>query len=320
MDRGIAFFDTAPTYGNGASETLLGRVLRTRRDSVTIATKVGPRDDPRTSLDASLRRLGTDYVDLLQLHEAPDAWETRLEILTDLQEEGKARAIGLCNATHRQLRRARELAPVATYQGPYNLFDRDVEERELPLCRELGLGFLAYRPLASGLLTGKYASPPQFPEGDHRRRIYWFKGTEFARRHRAIERLRPVAVREGLTLPALALAWVYSQPGVGVVLAGARSTQQVDENLAGARRLTPDTLGAIDRIVAAEFPPACANEQARAQAATWGERDRFIVERLDGRTRYETIAAQWTDRGAQPMIAAQIKVFADQLSERGLLT
>jgi aryl-alcohol dehydrogenase-like predicted oxidoreductase len=319
VDRGIAFFDTAPTYGNGASETLLGRVLRTRRDAVTIATKVGPRDDPRTSLDASLRRLGTEYVDLLQLHEALDGWETRLEVLTALQEEGKARAIGLCNATHRQLRRARELAPVATYQGPYNLFDRDVEERELPLCRELGLGFLAYRPLASGLLTGKYASPPQFAEADHRRQIYWFKGKEFERRHRAIERLQPVAAREGLTLSALALAWVYSQPGASVVLAGARSTEQVEQNLAGARQLTPDTCHTIDHVVAEAFPPARATAECREQASAWGERERFIVERLDGKTRYEAVAAAWTDRGDKPMIAAQVKVFVDQLAEQDLM-
>jgi aryl-alcohol dehydrogenase-like predicted oxidoreductase len=318
VDRGVTFFDTAPAYGNGASEALLGRVLRGRRDAVTIATKIGPRDDPRASLEASLRRLGTEYVDLIQLHEALAGWEARLETLTDLQAQGKARAIGLCNATHLQLRRACELAPVATYQGAYNLFDRDVEQRELPLCRAQGLGFLAYRPLASGLLAGKYAAPPTFGDGDHRRQIYWFQGPEFERRRRVIGRLRPIAERERLTLAPLALAWVYSQPGVGVVLAGARRPEQVDENLAGAKHLTPDTCAAIDQVVADEFPPARASGEARTEAAGWGERERFIVERLDGRTRYEAIAAEWTDRGAQPMIAAQIKTFADQLAAQGL--
>ena len=322
LDRGVTFFDTAPSYGDGTSETLLGRVLRSRRDAVTIATKVGPRDDPRASLEASLRRLGTEYVDLIQLHAALDGWEARLEALAGLQAQGKARGIGLCNATHLQLRRARELVPVATYQGSYNVFDRDVEQRELPLCREQGLGFLAYRPLAAGLLTGKYAAPPAFGDDDHRRRIYWFRGAEFERRRRAIVRLWPIAERLGLTLAALALAWVYSQPGVGVVLAGARSAEQVDQNLVGARRLAPDTRAAIDEVVSDEFRPAQASAACREQAATWGERERFIVERLDGRTRYEAIAAEWTDRGggAQPMIAAQIKTFADQLHERGLLT
>ncbi|HEV8263432.1 MAG TPA: aldo/keto reductase [Gemmatimonadales bacterium] len=318
LERGITFFDTAPTYGDGASETLLGRALRGSRDRVTIATKVGPKGDPRASLEDSLRRLDTPYVDLVQLHEALGEWERILEALHRLQDEGKARAVGLCNATHLQIRRAREIAPVVAYQGPYNLFDRDVEQRDLPLCRDQGLGFLAYRPLASGLLAGTYNAPPTFSAGDHRRSIYWFKGPEFERRRQIIERLRPIADREGMKLPALALAWVYSQPGVSVVLAGARSAEQVDQNLAGTRHLTRDTCAAIDEIVADEFRPARATAACRQQASSWGVRERFIVEGLDGRTPYEAIAAAWTDRGDKPMVAAQVKVFADQLAQQGL--
>ncbi len=320
IDRGITFFDTAPAYGGGASEAILGRAARGRREAVVIATKVGPRDDPTASLEASLTRLATDYVDVVQLHEALPGWELQLEKLHGLQEQGKARAIGLCNATHLQLQRGRAIAPIVTYQGAYNLFDRDVEERELPACRKHRLRFLAYRPLASGLLSGKYGAAPTFADGDHRSRIYWFKGREFERRQRVIERLRPIANRLGLTLAALALAWVYSQHDVGVVLAGARSVEQVNQNLAGARRLGSDTLRAIDAIVAAEFAPARAAPSAHTQATSWGERERFIVARLDGRTRHEAIAAEWTDRGDTPMIAAQVKVFVDQLAERGLVT
>ena len=321
-DRGITWFDTAPTYGNGASEMLLGRVLRERREAIAIATKVGPRDDPRTSLEASLRRLGSEYVDLLQLHEALPGWEAQLELLHELQERGKARAIGLCNATHLQIQRATEIAPIVAYQGAYNLFDRDAEEREIRTCQQHGLGFLAYRPLASGLLSGKYsaASAPIFAPGDHRSAIYWFKGAEFARRQQVIERLRPVAQRAGLTLAALALAWVYSRPGVNIVLAGARTVEQVDQNLGGARRLEPDIARSIDAIVADQFAPARATPTALAAAATWGERERFIVARLDGRMRYEAIAAAWTDKGDKPMIAAQVKVFVDRLAEQGLVT
>ncbi len=320
-DRGITWFDTAPAYGNGTSEMLLGRVLRERREAIAIATKVGPRDDPRASLEASLQRLGSEYVDLLQLHEALPGWEAQLEQLHKLQEQGKARSIGLCNATHLQIQRATEIAPIVTYQGAYNLFDRDAEEREIPTCQKHGLGFLAYRPLASGLLSGKYSAPsaPTFAPGDHRSAIYWFKGAEFARRQQVIERLRPIAQRAGLTLAALALAWVYSRPGVNIVLAGARSVEQVDQNLAGAKRLDPDIVRSIDAIVAAEFAPARATPTAHTAAATWGERERFIVARLDGRMRYEAIAAAWTDRGERPMIAAQVKVFVDQLAEQGLV-
>src|SRR5947207_1320618 len=172
------------------------------------------------SLEASLRRLATDYVDLVQLHEALEGWERRLEQLHTLQEQGKALGVGLCNATHHQLARALEIAPVVAYQGPYNLFDRDVEQRELPLCQARQIAFLAYRPLAAGLLSGKYVAPPEFPAADHRRKIYWFKGREFERRRTAIEGLASIARRLDMPLSGLALAWVLGQPGVSIVLAG----------------------------------------------------------------------------------------------------
>src|SRR3989440_7747584 len=189
VELGITFFDTAPTYGDGASESLLGRALKADRDRVAIATKVGPRDDPRRSLEASLRRLATDYVDLIQLHEALEGWERQPEQLHTLQEKGKALAVGLCNASSRQLAQALEIAPVAAYQGPYNLFDRGVEQRELPLCRERRITLHAYRPLGAGLLSGKYPTAPEFPAADHRCKIYWFKGREFERRRMVVERL-----------------------------------------------------------------------------------------------------------------------------------
>src|SRR5256714_5672743 len=320
LERGVTVFDTAPTYGDGASEALLGRVLRPQRERVAIATKVGPRDDSRASLEASLRRLQTDYVDLVQLHEATDRWEWRLDELYRLQRQGKALAIGLCNATHLQLARALELVPLAAYQGPYNLFDRDVEQRELPLCRERGLAFLAYRPLAAGLLTGKYSTPPQFPASDHRSGIYWFKGREFTRRRAAIERLEPLAQRRGASLGALALAWVLQRPGVSIVLAGARTAAQVDENLgAAALALTPDEVVRIDAVVSDTFRPAPAGARARSLASAWGLPERPARERLGGSHRHGAIAAEWTDRGGPPMIAAQVKVLCDQLAEQGLV-
>ncbi len=320
VERGVTFFDTAPTYGDGASESLLGRALRPHRARVTIATKVGPRADPRQSLEASLRRLQTDYVDLVQLHETGDGWERQLEQLDGLRRAGKARAVGLCNATHLQLARALELVPLAAYQGPYNLFDRDAEQRDLPLCRERRVAFLAYRPLAAGLLTGKYTTPPAFSAGDHRRGIYWFTGREFGRRRAALDRLEPLALTLGMSLGTLALAWALARPGVAVVLAGARSAAQVDENLAAtARVLTPGEVAQVDSVVREAFPPPRASERARALAAAWGDRERHSVERLNGDASYETIAASWTDRGQQPMIAAQVKVFCDQLADQGLV-
>ena len=208
---------------------------------------------------------------------------------------------------------------MAAFQGPYNLFDRDVEQRELPLCRERQIAFLAYRPLAGGLLSGKYPTPPEFAADDHRRKIYWFKGREFERRRVVVERLGAIAHRLDMPLSAVALTWVLARPGVGIVLAGARSPEQVEQNLAGARPLTPGTLAEVDRIVADAFPWVRATEALKQEASTWGERERFIVQRLDGKTSAELIAALWTDGHATPMVAAQVKVFCDQLAERGLV-
>ena len=316
---GIVWFDTAPTYGDGESERLLGRALGSDRARVRIATKVGPKDDPRRSLEQSLHRLGTDYVDLVQLHEIAEGWESRLEALHQMQLAGKARAIGVCNASHVELSRALRVAPVVAYQGPYNLFDRDVEERLLPLCREHGLAFLAYRPLASGLLGGAFSEPPRFPEGDHRARLYWFRGAEFERRRTVIGRLTELAGARGISLPALALRWLLSRPGVSIVLAGARSTAHIADNLTALDAPLGDENGQeIEAALQSVFRLPAATGAAAREARRWGPRERFIVEHLDGRATPEAIAAAWTDRGEQPMVAAQVKVFADQLLASGL--
>jgi myo-inositol catabolism protein IolS len=317
FELGIRFFDTAPTYGD--SERLLGRIFASHREQVSIATKVGPLDDPRSSLEASLERLGTDHVDLFQLHELAESWESSLESMNRLREEGKARALGLCNASHVQLRRALEIAPVAAFQEIYNLFDRDVEERMLPLCEELRIDFMAYRPLASGLLTGKFSSRPQFAEDDHRNRIYWFRGKELERRAKVLERLRPIAERGASPVSGIALGWLRSRPGVGKILMGARTPAQVESNVRNANPLSESEVAEVDRIVAEVYRPPRATAALLEAAQTWGERERFIIQCLDGKTSYEAIAAGWSDSGGKPMIAAQVKTFADRLATRGLL-
>jgi hypothetical protein len=169
-------------------------------------------------------------------------------------------------------------------------------------------------------LGGAYRSAPSFPEDDHRRNIYWFSGSEFVRRHGAIERLEGLARGRGTSLAALALAWVLARPGVTIVLAGARTTGQVDDNVTAVERpLTADEVREIDAIVAQAFQPLRATPAARGLAAGWGARERYIVEQLDGLKTYEAVAAGWTDRGEQPMVAAQVKVFCDQLAEQGLV-
>ena len=320
FDRGIRFFDTAPTYGG--SEALIGRALAAHRDEVLLATKVGPSDDVAASLEASLRRMGTDRVDVLQLHEVGERFEESLEAMARLREAGKALHLGLSNATPPQIRKAIELAGIEGYQGPYNLFDREAEQRVLPLCLERGVAFLAYRPLASGLLAGTFgADPPPFEEGDHRARIYWFKGREYERRQAVIARLRQLAERRGTPLPALALGWVLARPGVGIALAGARTPEQVDQNVsAGHRPLRPDEIGEIDTVVAEVFRPPASTARARELAAGWAARERFIVERLDGTGSYEAVAAEWSDGERPPLTTAQVKVFADDLVDRELAT
>lgn len=321
LELGVTFFDTAPTYG--ASEALLGRVLRPHRAAVTIATKVGPRDDPRVSLEASLRRLDTEYVDLLQLHEPGERFEWSLEVLAQLLREGQVRAVGLCNATPALLAAALSIAPLATYQAPYNLFDRGVELGELDLAREHRLTFIAYRPLASGLLAGSFGSgsPPAFAEGDHRRRVYWFRGHEYERRTAVIELLRPLAERRGGALAGLALAWARSRPGVSVVLVGVRTADQWDTSTTGAERpLTAAESAAIDAAIATVYRPARATGRAVQAAQGWGPREQFIVERLDGRASAEAIAAACEDRSGPPLTTAQVRVFVDQLADQGLVT
>ena len=276
-ERGVTFFDTAPTYGDGDIRAPLGTAFGPVRDAVKCHQGWAARRPPdlagRLPLPARI-----EYVDLAQLHEVGPRYEWSLERLHKLIDQGKTRAIGLCNATRAQIARAATIAPIATYQGPYNLFDRDVEQRELPLCREVGLAFLAYRPLASGLLGGKYAAAPQFPDGDHRNRIYWFKGREFARRVAVVEALRPIAARLELLLPALALAWVLARRG-SEQCAG-RSAQPRSRWMRTSRHRTRHRHRISDRPCRwRAFRPDCAPDLARALSSSWGALERFIVER-----------------------------------------
>jgi len=297
--------------------------LAGKRDRVVIATKVGPRDDPRESLEESLRRLNTDYVDLLQLHEVGESFERSLEELARLKEEGKALEIGLCNATHGQLSKGLEGAPLSAYQAAYNLFDREVEQRELPLCAAKGLQFLAYRPLASGMLTNKFAAggTAPFAPDDHRRGIWWFKGEELRRRGLVLDRMKQIADEAERSVSGLALAWLLNRPGVNVVLAGARTPGQLEENLLAMHKpLTRAEAEAVDLIVSEVFRPARATAEAVRQAAGWGGREKFIVDRLDGVTPYDEIAAAWSDANGSHLMGAQVRQFVDQLAAEDLVS
>lgn len=268
LDMGITTIDTAPVYGFGLSEEILGEALARRqipRDKVVIATKFGmewdEREEPwrnakperiRRELEDSLRRLRTDYIDVYQIHwpdpDTPIA-ETA-QAVKELYEAGKIRAIGVCNYSVEQLEEWRRVAPLHSVQPRYNLLERDIEADVLPYCREHGLGILAYSPMARGLLTGKFTENPTFRPGDNRQTDPRFTGEAYKRHLRIVERLKAMAAERGKTVAQLAVRWVLDQPGVTVALWGARTPEQIRE-AAGVSgwRLSRDDLARIDAIL-----------------------------------------------------------------------
>jgi aryl-alcohol dehydrogenase-like predicted oxidoreductase len=263
LAAGITFLDTADVYGgDGASERLIGEALEGRRDRVVLATKFGmplggdsgePRGSrayARRALEASLQRLRTDRVDLLYYHE-PDGVTPLAETLGALSElaaEGKIRAYGVSNLDAAQLRAAAAAGDerLAALQNEYNLLERDAERELLPLCREHGIGFVPYFPLASGLLTGKFRRGAEPPPGTRlSARPERFTGAVFDR----LEALEAFAAERGHTLLELAVAGLASQPGVASVIAGAMRPEQVAANAAaGEWELGPDDLEALARL------------------------------------------------------------------------
>jgi aryl-alcohol dehydrogenase-like predicted oxidoreductase len=258
LEAGITFFDTAEAYGNGGeSERLLGEILEGRRDQVVLATKfawkadagLATADNVRSAIAGSLERLRTDYVDLYYLHR-PDATtpiaET-LQALHELVQAGTVRAIGCSNFSADQLseadRVARELGTTrfTVLQNHYNLLRRDDDADVLPLCRELGVAYVPYFPLASGLLTGKYRRGEPAPEGTR------LAGREIDQEQfDRIEALTRFAEERGHTLLELAIGALASTPGIGAVIAGATKPEQVRANAAAAEWwLSEDELGEL---------------------------------------------------------------------------
>jgi aryl-alcohol dehydrogenase-like predicted oxidoreductase len=270
LDAGIDFLDTADIYGKGQSEEFLGRTLAGRRERVVLATKFGmPMDDERKgarpeylrrALEDSLRRLGTDRVDLYQLHQ-PDPGVPIAETLGALDElvkAGKVRQIGCSNFSAAQLREAeaaaRAGARFVSVQNEYSLFHREPEREVLAECTRLNLAFIPYFPLASGILSGKYRKGIPAPQGTRITTGPRFAGLLAEESMDRVERLATFAEARGHTLLELAFAWLLARGQVASVIAGATSVEQVRANAAaGARgwRLTTEELAEIDRIVPA---------------------------------------------------------------------
>ncbi|MCA9709276.1 MAG: aldo/keto reductase [Myxococcales bacterium] len=256
---GVTTFDTAEDYGAGHGERVLARALGSRRDEIVIATKVSwdhlRRDQIVAACERSLANLGTDWIDLYQIHWPAGTFgseavplEESMEALVQLRQAGKIRAIGVSNFDADQLRRACALGPVDALQPAYSLLWRHAERDLIPLCRELDVAVLAYSPLAQGLLAGAFGPEPGLEDGDNRRDNRLFQPPTFARARAAVESMRPLAERLGVSLAQLALAWVADQPGTAAVV-GARNAAQAAANAAaGALILEPDMRTALDRI------------------------------------------------------------------------
>ena len=240
LAEGITFLDTADIYGGGHSERFLGEILEGRRDQVVLATKFGMADDGSGSRDyvrraiaGSLERLRTDVVDLYYYHR-PDGVTPIAETIAamaELADEGTVRAIGVSNFSAAQLDEAAQAGPVVVLQNRYNLLERDAEADVLPRCSELGVAFIPYFPLASGLLTGKYRRGEPPPAGSRlERRRDALSDEAFDR----VEQLAEFARARERSLLELAIAGLASQPAVASVIAGATSPEQVRENAAAA--------------------------------------------------------------------------------------
>jgi aryl-alcohol dehydrogenase-like predicted oxidoreductase len=244
MDAGITTFDTAEAYGNGHSEKVLGKAIGSRRNKVQILSKVFSNhlkyDQVITACNRSLKNLDTDYLDLYQIHWPPGSFgakpvplEETMGALADLKDQGKIRAIGVSNFSLDQLKAVSALGPIDSLQPPYSLLWRHVETDALAWCREKGITVLAYSPMAQGLLTGKFGPDHQFEKGDHRSSNRLFQPDIYPLVQRALDQLRPIAARKGITMAQLALAWVIAKPGV-CAIAGARNPEQSADNAQAA--------------------------------------------------------------------------------------
>ena len=213
LDLGVTFLDTADMYGVGRNEELVGKAIKDRRDQVTLATKFGNVRTPeggfagikgtpeyvRASCDASLKRLGVDHIDLYYQHrvDTQTPIEDTVGAMAELVQAGKVRFLGLSEAAPATIRRAHAVHPIAALQTEYSLWSREPEEKILPTCRELGIGFVAYSPLGRGFLTGQIKSPEDLPADDFRRNSPRFQGENFARNLELVAKIEEIASGKG---------------------------------------------------------------------------------------------------------------------------
>ncbi|MFD3492654.1 aldo/keto reductase [Streptomyces sp. NPDC058690] len=275
VDLGVTLIDTAEVYGPYVNEELVGRALTGRRDEVVLATKFGlishadadggmhvidsAPANIRAAVEGSLKRLGTDHIDLYYQHRIdPDTpIEDVAGTVAELVQEGKVRYFGLSEAGPDTIRRAHAVHPVTAVQSSYSLWNREVEERVLPALRELSIGFVPYSPLGHGFLTGTLRSPEQFDEGDWRRTSPRFQGENFQRNLALADEVRVVGDEVGATPAQVALAWLLAKGEHIVPIPGTKRVTRVEENSAADTvELTAEQLAKLDRL-----PPAAGSDE-----------------------------------------------------------
>jgi aryl-alcohol dehydrogenase-like predicted oxidoreductase len=268
LELGVTLFDTAEAYGPFTNEVLLGSALEGRRNQVVLATKFGFRIEGnqlvgtdsrpahiREVVEASLRRLRTDRIDLLYQHRVDPAVpiEDAVGAMADLVREGKVRFLGLSEAGEATIRRAHAVHPISALQSEYSLWERNLEEEILPLLRELGIGLVAFSPLGRGFLTGTARRAEDYPEGDYRRGDPRFQGANFDANMRAASVVQELARRRGATPSQVALAWLLHKGEDIVPIPGTKRRRYLEENIAaGGLALSPEETGELDRALAPE--------------------------------------------------------------------
>jgi aryl-alcohol dehydrogenase-like predicted oxidoreductase len=269
LDLGLTFFDTADMYGPFTNEVLLGRALGARRDEAVIATKFGNVRDPddptkrsingrpeyvRQACDASLSRLGTDYIDLYYQHRVdPDTpIEETVGAMGELVRTGKVRYLGLSEAAPATIRRAHAVHPISALQTEYSIWARDPEAEILPTLRELGIGFVPYSPLGRGFLTGTLRSLDQLEENDFRRYQPRFLGDNLAANIAIVEQIDTLASAKGCTAAQVALAWVHAQGRDVAPIPGTKRRRYLEENIGALDvELSRDDVARLDGLATA---------------------------------------------------------------------
>ena len=286
LEMGIDFIDTAQVYGPLTNEILVGRAIKGHRDAYVIATKfssrmddavpgdmssVGPQDcsaeHVRRSVEGSLQRLGTDYIDLYYQHRVDPKVpiEETVGAMAELVEQGKVRHIGLSEAAPETIRRANAVHPITAVQTEYSLWSREPEAEILPTCRELGIGFVPYSPLGRGFLAGRFTSPDELEEDDFRRRGPRFTGENLEANLELAGKVKEIAAEKGVTPAQLAIAWVLARGDDLVPIPGTKRRTYLEQNAGSVDvELTPDDLARID----AELPQAAGERYNEAGMAS----------------------------------------------------